>query len=400
MSQYRTFTAADAVAYARQYGQVIHPETLVSADEIGDGNLNLVFKIRDGAGVSQVIVKQALPYVRCVGESWPLTLDRARIEAETLLVHGALCPQHTVKIVHHDPELAVMVQEDLSDHHIWRSELLKGHHYPEAIGQLAEYLAQTLFYTSDLYQTAQTKKREVSCFTNPELCQITEDLFFTDPYQDHERNQFDKRLLPAILELRNDSVVRVAVASLKHRFLSKAEALLHGDIHSGSIFVAEGKLKVIDAEFGFYGPMGFDLGTVLGNLLLNYCGLPGLLGLRDAVAKREQRLQDIRALWLGFTERFLLLCQRDTRDVALAQPGYAEQFLQQVWFDTVGYCGTEMIRRIIGLAHVADLDSISDTGMRVECQRSALYLGRALIANAAQIESVDALLAHVRQYGC
>lgn len=69
MSLYRTFTAADAVEYARQYGRVSEPQALVSADEIGDGNLNLVFKIRDREGVSRVIVKQALPYVRCVGES-------------------------------------------------------------------------------------------------------------------------------------------------------------------------------------------------------------------------------------------------------------------------------------------------------------------------------------------
>ncbi|SUI39029.1 Methylthioribose kinase [Serratia marcescens] len=47
MSLYRTFTAADAVEYARQYGQVAEPQALVSADEIGDGNLNLVFKIRE-----------------------------------------------------------------------------------------------------------------------------------------------------------------------------------------------------------------------------------------------------------------------------------------------------------------------------------------------------------------
>ncbi|WP_431223606.1 S-methyl-5-thioribose kinase [Serratia sp. L9] len=398
MSQYRTFTAADAVEYARQYGQVADPQALVSADEIGDGNLNLVFKIRDRDGVSQVIVKQALPYVRCVGESWPLTLDRARIEAETLRIHAALCPRHTVQVLHHDPELAVMVQEDLSDHHIWRSELVKGRYYPLAAGQLAEYLAQTLFYTSDFYQTAQLKKAEVSRFTNPELCQITEDLFFTDPYQDHVRNQFDPALLPQVLELRKDAALKLAVAGLKHRFLSKAEALLHGDIHSGSIFVAEGKLKAIDAEFGFYGPIGFDIGTALGNLLLNYCGLPGLFGPRDAAAGREQRLQDVRELWLIFADRFLMLCHQYSRDAALALPGYAEQFLQQVWVDAIGYCGTELIRRTIGLAHVADLESITDPEMRAECQRSALNLGRALIVNATQIAHIDDLLARIRQH--
>ncbi|CNJ12389.1 methylthioribose kinase [Yersinia frederiksenii] len=399
MSRYHTFTAADAVEYARQFGQVADPLTLVSADEIGDGNLNLVFKIRDTAGVSRVIVKQALPYVRCVGESWPLTLDRARIEAQTLLTHSQFCPQHTVNILHHDAELAVMVQEDLSDHHIWRSELLAGKHYPQAAAQLAEYLAQTLFHTSDFYQSAQAKKAAVSQYTNPELCQITEDLFFTDPYIDHERNNFDPALLADVLALRQDHALKLAVASLKHRFLSKAEALLHGDIHSGSIFVADGRLKTIDAEFGFYGPIGFDVGTALGNLLLNYCGLPGLAGARDAAAGREQRLKDIHVLWETFSYRFLALSQEKTQDSALAIEGYAQLFLQQVWQDTIGYCGSELIRRPIGLAHVADLDSIADDEMRRACQRHALNLGRTLILAASHIDSIDDLIARIRQNG-
>ncbi|ADZ41530.1 TPA: S-methyl-5-thioribose kinase [Yersinia enterocolitica] len=399
MSRYHTFTAADAVEYARQFGQIADPLALVTADEIGDGNLNLVFKIRDAAGISRVIVKQALPYVRCVGESWPLTLDRARIEAETLLTHGQFCPQHTVNVLHHDAELAVMVQEDLSDHEIWRSELVKGKYYPQAAGQLAEYLAQTLFHTSDFYQSAQAKKAAVSRYTNPELCQITEDLFFTDPYIDHERNNFDPALLSEVQALRQDDALKLAVASLKHRFLSKAEALLHGDIHSGSIFVADGRLKAIDAEFGFYGPIGFDVGTALGNLLLNYCGLPGLAGPRDAAAGREQRLKDIHILWETFSHSFLALCKEKTQDSALATAGYARLFLQQVWQDAVGYCGSELIRRTIGLAHVADLDSIADDEMRRACQRHALSLGRTLILAAPRIDSIDDLIARIRQNG-
>ncbi|MCH4995449.1 S-methyl-5-thioribose kinase [Pectobacterium carotovorum] len=399
MSLYRTFTADDAVEYARQYGGVIQPQTLVAAEEIGDGNLNLVFKIKDEAGVSRVIVKQALPYVRCVGESWPLTLDRARIEAETLLTHASFCPQHTVTVLYHDPELAVMVQEDLSDHRIWRSELVNGADYPQAAAQLGEYLAQTLFHTSDFYQHPHEKKAAVSQFTNPELCQITEDLFFTDPYIDHERNQFDAALTPDVHALRDDRALKLAVAGLKHSFLSKAEALLHGDIHSGSIFVAEGRLKAIDAEFGFYGPIGFDAGTAVGNLLLNYCGLPGLLAPREAAAGRERRLEDIRTLWQTFSARFLALSESESRDPALAESGYAALFLQQVWRDAVGYCGTELIRRTIGLAHVADLDSIQETEARLACQRHAISLGRTLVLAAPHIADVDALLARVRQSG-
>lgn len=397
MSQYRTFTAADAVEYAKKYGGVNDPSSLVSAEEIGDGNLNLVFKIYDNQGISRVVVKQALPYVRCVGESWPLTLDRARLEAQTLVEHYKYCPQHTVAVTHYDADLAVMVMEDLSSHRIWRGELVKGVFYPEASRQLGEYLAQTLFHTSDFILHPHQKKAEVARFINPEMCEITEDLFFNDPYTDHERNKYPEVLEPLVASLRSDDALRIAVAGLKHRFFAHAEALLHGDIHSGSIFVADGSLKAIDAEFGYFGPIGFDVGTAIGNLLINYCGLPGLLAPREAADAREQRLRDAHDVWVAFATRFLELAESKTTDVALAYPGYAQAFLRKVWADTIGYCGTELIRRTVGMSHVADMKLIKDNAMRTECIRSAITLGRTLILAADHVEDIDALIARIRQ---
>ncbi|MBV8697735.1 MAG: S-methyl-5-thioribose kinase, partial [Bradyrhizobium sp.] len=49
-----------------------------SVSEVGDGNLNLVFIVKGPDG--GIAVKQALPYVRLVGESWPLPLSRAHYE--------------------------------------------------------------------------------------------------------------------------------------------------------------------------------------------------------------------------------------------------------------------------------------------------------------------------------
>jgi len=399
MSQYRTFTAADAVEYAREFGGIVDAENLADAQEIGDGNLNLVFKIFDRDGISRIIVKQALPYVRCVGESWPLTLDRARIEAEVLQIHGGFCPAHTVKILHYDPVLAVMVMEDLSSHAIWRGEQVKGVDYPQAAAQLGEYLAQTLFHTSDFYQHPYEKKADVIRFTNPELCDITEELFFNEPYEVHERNGYPRALESLVSQLRSDEELRHKVAGLKHRFLSNAEALLHGDVHSGSIFVAEGSLKVIDAEFGFYGPIGFDVGSALGNLLLNYCALPGLLAPREAADAREKRLNDVRTTWQSFAEGFLALAAEKTQDRALAYPGYAAEFLRKIWCDTLGYCGTELIRRTVGMSQIADFKSIRDEAMKTECFRQAITLGRTLILAADHVEDIEALIARVRQNG-
>lgn len=399
MSQYRTFTAADAVAYAQQFGGFADPDSLVDAQEVGDGNLNLVFKIFDAQGVSRIIVKQALPYVRCVGESWPLTLDRARLEAETLIEHYRHSPQHTVNILHYDAALAVMVMEDLSHHRIWRGELIAGHYYPQAAKQLGAYLANTLFHTSDFWLHPHQKKAMVSQYINPEMCEITEDLFFNDPYIIHERNNYPTELEPQVQALRENGQVKRAVAKLKHRFLTGAEALLHGDIHSGSIFVAEQSLKAIDAEFGFFGPVGFDVGTAIGNLLLNYCALPGHFGPRDADSQREQRLSDICELWDAFHLQFLQLVDEKTRDLALKTPGYGESYLQEVLKEAVGYCGTELIRRSIGLSHVADLEGIGEEEMRHACISHALELGQFLILVAGQIDTIETLIARIRQKG-
>src|SRR5437868_4744274 len=61
-----------------------------SIDEIGDGNLNLVFIVKGAKG--GIAVKQALPYVRLVGESWPLPLSRSYYEYLALTHQARLAP--------------------------------------------------------------------------------------------------------------------------------------------------------------------------------------------------------------------------------------------------------------------------------------------------------------------
>ncbi|MCK4737384.1 MAG: S-methyl-5-thioribose kinase, partial [Sulfurimonas sp.] len=49
----------------------------IEADEIGDGNLNYVYIVKSIEEPSKaLIVKQAVPYLRCVGEEFPLSRER------------------------------------------------------------------------------------------------------------------------------------------------------------------------------------------------------------------------------------------------------------------------------------------------------------------------------------
>jgi hypothetical protein len=64
------------------------------AAEIGDGNINFVFVVKGPAGA--VLIKQGLPFVRCIGESWPLTQVHCLSTPDVMLSTCPLCcARHT-----------------------------------------------------------------------------------------------------------------------------------------------------------------------------------------------------------------------------------------------------------------------------------------------------------------
>ncbi|BBN83158.1 methylthioribose kinase [Pseudoalteromonas sp. A25] len=391
MTNYTTLDNAQALEYVKTQTQLFSDDANLTCYEFGDGNLNLVFRVAD-QHQNSVILKQALPYARCVGQSWPLTLDRARIEASVLKKHGEICPDTTVQVLHQNNDLAITILEDLGHMQILRSQLCEGKTFDHLASNISHYLAHTSFFTSDFYLEPQQKKALVSEFTNPELCAITEGLFFDDPYRVCERNNFAHGLKEQVNKLHQNHALKLAVAQLKGQFLCSAQALLHGDIHTGSIFVDNKHVKVIDPEFGFFGPIGFDLGSFIGNLLLNYCA-------QNARAKALPQRRDIHAYLLKciqtcvseFEQTWLALAQTHTQDLALQTTGYAELFVEQVLREAFGFCGTELIRRTIGLAHVADIDGIEDEQAKLNAQSQALQLGEQLILQAPHCKSKEDL---------
>ncbi|ROQ29852.1 S-methyl-5-thioribose kinase [Gallaecimonas pentaromativorans] len=379
---YQAFDSLAAVAFAKQRG-LIAADADVSCREIGDGNLNLVFHLQTAD--SSFIVKQALPYARCVGESWPLSLERARIEAEVLKAHGKVAPEWVVKVLDFDLEQYAMVEEDLSHLELLRKRLINAEKVDNMGQNLADYLADSLYAYSDFELDPKQKKALVSQFINPDLCLITEDLFFTDPYREHERNDIFPASRQSAEALWQDDELLARVAELKVHFLSCPQSLLHGDVHSGSVFSGPGELKVIDAEFGFFGPIGFDVGSVIGNLLLAWCRHHTLGNEAYAAWLVEQCL----VFWQRFESRFSALL-KGSKDVALVNARYQRRFVAKVLQDTLGYAGTELIRRTLGLAHVADITSLDDE-LRAKAEQQALSLGKALVLASDEATSIGLL---------
>ncbi|WP_031404881.1 S-methyl-5-thioribose kinase [Geobacillus vulcani] len=379
-SVYEPLTEPKAVALAVRLG-LFRDGAPLACREIGDGNLNLVFHIVDQETKQGVIIKQALPYAKVVGESWPLTLKRAVIESNALRTFASYVPQYVPKVYYSDESLAITVMEDLSRLQIARKGLIEGKTYPLLSRHIGEFVAKTAFYTSDFGMNQQEKKKLAQSFVNPELCKITEDLVFTDPFFDHDTNNFEDELRPDVEALWRDDRLHLETAKLKRKFLTEADVLLHGDLHTGSIFASDDETKVIDPEFAFYGPIGFDLGQFFANLLLNALSRPEF--------ERQPLFDHIDQTWDVFVSVFSELWRTESRETYAATPGLLEDVLRHAFVDAVGFAGCEVIRRTIGLAHVADLDGIEQKDERLAAKRHALRLGRRLIVERAELTGTD-----------
>jgi 5-methylthioribose kinase len=387
-SVYEPLTESGAIALAKRL-QLFEEKSNLTCNEIGDGNLNLVFRVRDIKNGESIIIKQALPYAKVVGESWPLTLDRARIETYALLKQGEFVPQYVPKVFYSDETLAITIMEDLSHLQIARAALIDGKKLPFLSKHIGEFLAKTLFYTSDYAVNQHYKKSLVKQFINPDLCKITEDLVFTDPFFDHDTNDYEPELGQDVERIWQDQALKLEVAKLKKKFLTKAEALVHGDLHTGSIFADDQETKVIDPEFAYFGPIGFDVGQVFGNFLLNAIS-------RDDVSQ-DVLFNHIETTWNVFVVEFTRAWENDALEIFTKVDGYLEYVLSEIFEEAVGFAGCEIIRRTIGLAHVADLDSLQPYERRISTKQLALTLGSELIKNQKTITKPSQFKKYVKQ---
>lgn len=371
-----------------------------SVREVGDGNLNLVFIVEGER--SAVVVKQALPYVRLVGESWPLPLKRSFFEYHALTRQQRRAPGMVPEILHFDEAQALIVMEYLSPHVILRRALIEGRQLPRIAEDLGLFMARTLFRGSDLSMETRERKTDLALFAdNVELCDITENLVFSDPYFAAPMNRHTSPALDALVaELRADRDLRVAAQKLKHVFAAKAETMVHGDLHTGSIMVTEGDTRVIDPEFAFYGPIAFDVGMLIANYWMAFFSQRGH---EDRGRRDEMRtyLLDVAArTWSVFRTEFANLWRKERSGILYQKSLFedrgdtlgAEQALaavmRDIWTEMLGFAGIEIHRRILGLAHNADFEEIADVQLRAACEARALKLGRHLAVNRERIGSI------------
>ena len=380
MTAVQTFSPDDAISYVSSHKELsrrFKKGANLKATDLADGNVNLVFRVKDPQSNDSVILKKAFPYAWRYPE-FKMPLERAKIESEILKFYNQKVPELSPKLFFYDAAEAITVMEDLHDHIILRRGTIAQIEYPQLGENIGKFLAKTLYYTSDFYLSSAEKKSSVMKFMNPVLCKVQEDLVFTFPFVEHESNSATRGASEMLQNIQKNKVILSNALKAKILYMTKAESLLHGDFHTGSIMVKDASLKVIDPEFGFYGPMSYEVGKIIANLLIAVITQEGHSPKEKAQQYGFYLKNEIKNLYETFESEFQRLHENERQSDITP---YLQTFMETLFKEAMLMAGCVIIRRTVGLAKVEDITSINDEDTKDEISIKLLSCASTLLTS-------------------
>lgn len=373
----------DIEEYVQEKLSFFPADAKLDCKEIGDGNLNYVFRLYDINTGKSIIVKQAGEVTR-ISADMKLSTDRGRIEAKILNIQGKYAPGLVPKVYSYDEVMCAMLMEDMVGHTMMRTGLMKHETYPRFAEDISTFLVNSLLLSTDVVMGHKEKKENVKSFINPDLCEISEDLVFSEPFIDynHRNNVFAPNSGFVKKELYEDTAIRLEAAKIKFAFMNNAQALIHGDLHTGSIFINQEHTFVFDPEFAFYGPMGYDIGNIIANMFFAWCN--GDATIEDEKQKAEfcgWIIETIVEIVDKFITKFKIAFKEKVTDTMAKTDGFLDWYLGTILADTAAIAGLESIRRTVGMANVKDITTISDVDKRARAEKIVITLSKNYIMN-------------------
>jgi 5-methylthioribose kinase len=361
-------TSDDVIGYLEGAGlipRLAESSADVDVREVTAGNMNRVFIARGPLG--SVAVKQAPPWVQVVGPDWPIDPVRIASEARAYELLSNLVPASIPSVEPVDLDRYVLVMEDLSDLDVLRDVLVRqvrdvvagtepaSVDFADLGRVVGRFAAELSLATSPVGLSAEEHAALVVTAANPELCALTVDAVLVEPYELNDHNHWIPELDAEVRALYVDAELLTAVEGVRDVFANRAEALIHGDLHSGSLMIggrAGGQAtKIFDPEFSFVGPIGMDLGLFWANLTIaaiaaTQVGAPELSAARTSA---------IEASWNEFTA---IVTERWGSRIAAPDGLELEEWLGRIRSDAWRFAGVESVRRVAGFSHAADFETL------------------------------------------
>ncbi len=294
--------------FLKKHGWIAEDETVQRIEKPGEGNMNYVLRVVTDR--QSLIVKQSRPWV----EKYPqldAPIERIVVEAQFYDTLSDLENLNTfiprLKGFRNDDYF--MVIEDLGE----ASDFTNLYKKSEQISPVE--LADLMQFISGLHQVTLGQMQEPFP-DNHALKTLNAEHIFTYPYLEENGLDLDTvqpGLRTVATTYKKDEPLKKQIQKLGEVYLGQGGTLLHGDYYPGSWLRTSQGTRIIDPEFAYLGHAEFDLGVLVAHL------------------KMAQT------------------------DEAIIQAGLAAYDRTGQDFDHAlfaGFCGAEILRRIIGLAQL------------------------------------------------
>lgn len=328
-------------------------------EEIGDGNLNFVYRISD-ASFSSFILKYAPPYLRLLGEEFKLPQERICVEMHTMCYFESIAPSFVPHIFHCDEAHFYCVMEDLKGYVLLQQKRLEEKIPLVIYEKLGTFLA--LLYTN----TPPSFKE--GFYENATLKHISENYIFIYPHiPNHEA-----LIIPPFFTLACKSALfEENMRTLTYLFLHVKECLIHGDLHTGSILIHREDVKIIDAEFSLFAPLGFDMGVLFAHILLGE--IHALM-----LGEQTQTKEALTSVW----EHFCL---------------HVKEVPPHILGQSVGFCGAELYRRLVVPAKAKPLQALP-SHLQAKAYQKVEALAVFLVENYLHVKQMHDMLHLLKEH--
>ena len=369
----------------------------ISVSAIGDseednpGLINFIFRVNNGK--DRIIVKQGLEQIRAeVQQDYRVPLNRNRLEYTTLKLRNSLVAEYVPQVYGVDLENNVFFMEDVSYLGNARVELTKNYMFPLMGRQVAEYVAKSCFYTSEFYLDTPTFRELSKTYTNTEMRRVMEHWVFLreSPFGDSPITGWMRKVLD------DDDELMAQTYLLRHQFMSTPEAMIHGDLHTSNLFLNEERLKVIDMEYTFAGPICYDIGYFLNSIISQYCSSFGR-PFPTEEARREFQTYILRTIsdtYEYFMAYFKEYWDKDAKDYYRKSTAWRDKLMSKFLPDILGYAAIPGLGVILsGGDGWLDFRAIPDEDFRLDIKYLSATVSRHFLINRFKYTSMDQALA-------
>lgn len=363
-----------------------------TAEDDGDGYVNFLFLVRTDK--ISLAVKQSRKLTRVIGGE--MTLERNHLEYDAMKLFYTIAPDYVPKVYFIDDENHIFVMEDASvdGRKICRFQLNQNRIFPELGKQCGAYLADTAFYTSEFYLPTKDFRQLTCRFMNEEMRPIMEEGIFLTKFGAEYETGLGQEFLDFSRSISEDPAYYTERHKLRYQYMTKAECLIHADLHTSNLFAGENSMKVIDMEFTFCGPFSYDMGYLMGNLISQYTAAC----YRDFPSEKERLefkaylLKTILELYHSYMDRFIRNWNQDCKDIYKNLPGLQKEFEKTILLEVPGFASVVNWFRTAGKIIYPDFEMITDLDKKRDAMALSLLIDWQIMFHRYEYKGIEDLI--------